>query len=46
MLFGIPFIADWKKIGEQRQQLADLKNRNTTIRVWAGMIKLTLVLFE
>jgi hypothetical protein len=24
MLFDIPFIADWKKIGEQRQQLTDL----------------------
>jgi hypothetical protein len=27
MLFKIPFIADWKKIGEHRQQLTDL---NTT----------------
>jgi hypothetical protein len=26
MLFDIPFIADWKKIGEHRQQLTDLKN--------------------
>ncbi len=26
MLFGIPFIADWKKIGEHRQLLTD---RNT-----------------
>jgi hypothetical protein len=24
MLFDIPFIADWQKIGEHRQQLADL----------------------
>jgi hypothetical protein len=24
MLFNIPFIADWKKIGEHRQQLTDL----------------------
>jgi hypothetical protein len=24
MLFNIPFIADWKKIGEQRQWLTDL----------------------
>jgi hypothetical protein len=24
MLFDIPFIADWKKIGEHRQQLTDL----------------------
>jgi hypothetical protein len=24
MLFDIPFIADWKKIGEYRQQLTDL----------------------
>jgi hypothetical protein len=24
MLFGIPFIADWNKIGEHRQRLADL----------------------
>ncbi len=24
MLFGIPFIADWKKIGEHRQKLTDL----------------------
>jgi hypothetical protein len=26
MLFDIPFIADWKKIGEHRQHLTDLKN--------------------
>jgi hypothetical protein len=26
MLFGIPFIADWQKIGEHRQQLTDLNN--------------------
>jgi hypothetical protein len=24
MLFDIPFIADWKKIGEHRQKLTDL----------------------
>jgi hypothetical protein len=24
MLFDIPFIADWQKIGEHRQQLTDL----------------------
>ncbi len=26
MLFDIPFIADWQKIGEHRQQLTDLYN--------------------
>ncbi len=26
MLFGIPFIADWQKIGERRQRLTDLNN--------------------
>ncbi len=26
MLFDIPFIADWQKSGEQRQQLTDLNN--------------------
>jgi hypothetical protein len=26
MLFDIPFIADWQKIGEQRQRLTDLNN--------------------
>jgi hypothetical protein len=26
MLFDIPFIADWQKIGEHRQQLTDLSN--------------------
>ncbi len=26
MLFGIPFIANWQKIGEHRQQLTDLNN--------------------
>jgi hypothetical protein len=26
MLFDIPFIADWKKIGEHRQRLTDLNN--------------------
>jgi hypothetical protein len=29
MLFDIPFIADWKKIGEHRQLLTD---RNTTCK--------------
>jgi hypothetical protein len=26
MLFDIPFIADWQKVGEHRQQLTDLNN--------------------
>jgi hypothetical protein len=26
MLFDIPFIADWHKIGEHRQQLTDINN--------------------
>ncbi len=26
MLFDFPFIADWQKIGEHRQQLTDLNN--------------------
>ncbi len=26
MLFDIPFIADWQKIGEHRQRLTDLNN--------------------
>jgi hypothetical protein len=26
MLFDIPFIADWQKIGEHRQKLTDLNN--------------------
>jgi hypothetical protein len=26
MLFNIPFIADWQKIGEQRQKLTELNN--------------------
>jgi hypothetical protein len=26
MLFDIPFIADWQKIGEHRQQLTDFNN--------------------
>ncbi len=26
MLFDIPFIANWQKIGEHRQQLTDLNN--------------------
>jgi hypothetical protein len=26
MLFHIPFIADWQKIGEHRQRLTDLNN--------------------
>jgi hypothetical protein len=26
MLFDIPFIADWQKIGEHRQQLTNLRN--------------------
>jgi hypothetical protein len=28
MLVDIPFIADWQKIGEHRQQLTDLNNAN------------------
>jgi hypothetical protein len=26
MLFDIPFIADWQKVGEHRQRLTDLNN--------------------
>ncbi len=26
MLFDVPFIADWQKIGEHRQRLTDLNN--------------------
>jgi hypothetical protein len=26
MLFDIPFVADWQKIGEYRQRLTDLNN--------------------
>ncbi len=26
MLFNVPFIADWQKIGEHRQRLTDLNN--------------------
>ena len=35
MLFDIPFIADWQKIGEHRQQLTDLNNahENKIIRL-------------
>jgi hypothetical protein len=35
MLFDIPFIADWKKIGKHRQQLKDL---NTAPLKRAGLI--------
>jgi hypothetical protein len=31
MLFDIPFIADWQKIGENRQQLTDLNNAHGRI---------------
>ncbi len=44
MLFDIPFIADWQKIGEHRQQLTDLDSLGV-IRVQAGTKKLVLVLF-
>ncbi len=27
MLFDIPFVADWRKIGEQRQSLTDCGNQ-------------------
>jgi hypothetical protein len=30
MLFDIPFIADWKQIGEHRQRQTDLGNKNKT----------------
>ncbi len=34
MLFDIPFIADWQKIGEHRQQLTDLNNtRENEVRI-------------
>jgi hypothetical protein len=32
MLFDIPFIADWQKIGEYRQQLTDLSNTHENER--------------
>jgi hypothetical protein len=35
MLFNIPFIADWKKVGEHRQKLTDL---NTAQENKGGMI--------
>jgi hypothetical protein len=28
MLLSIPFVADWHKIGEQRQSLTDLGNQH------------------
>jgi hypothetical protein len=33
MLFDIPFIADWQKIGEHRQQLTDLNNTHKQGRI-------------
>jgi hypothetical protein len=38
MLFNIPFIADWKKIGEHRQQLTD---HNYAKKMKAGLIVIT-----
>jgi hypothetical protein len=31
MLFDIPFITDWQKIGEHRQQLTDLNNARENV---------------
>ncbi len=33
MLFDIPFIADWKKIGEHRQKLTDLNTARNEGRI-------------
>jgi hypothetical protein len=41
MLFDIPFIADWKEIGEHRQRLTDL---NTAHEMKAGLIMITKLL--
>jgi hypothetical protein len=38
MLFDIPFIADWKKVGEHRQQLTDL---TLPVKTKAGLIMIT-----
>jgi hypothetical protein len=38
MLFGFPFIADWKKIGEHRQRLTDC---DTACENIAGLITTT-----
>ncbi len=38
MIFDIPFIADWKTIGEHRQRLTDL---NTDLKTRTGLIMIT-----
>ncbi len=40
MLFDIPFVADWQKIGEYRQQLTDLSNARETKAELTMIIKL------
>ncbi len=32
MLFDIPFVADWHKIGEQRQSLTDSGNQRKNVK--------------
>ncbi len=33
MLFDIPFVADWRKIGEQRQSLTDCGNQQENAKL-------------
>ena len=41
MLFNIPYIADWKKIGDYRQHQTDLNNERKK-NAWVMIIKLLI----
>ena len=39
MLFDIPSLADWKKIGDYRQRQTDLNTKHENKYAWSGIIK-------
>jgi hypothetical protein len=42
MLFDIPYIADWKKIGDYRQHQTDLNNKHEKKNAWIMIIQLVI----
>ncbi len=42
MLFDIPYIADWNKIGDYRQRQTDLNTARENKHVWIMITKLVI----
>ena len=42
MLLEIPYISDWKKIGDYRQHQTDLNNEGKNKNAWIMIIKLVI----